>query len=49
MTPERLEGAEAPWITWTARHRPAEGGPTLREQGELDGKVGVFAAGGTGR
>ena len=45
MTPERLERAEAPWVTWTPDDdQPKAVLQTLDERGELDGTVGVWAA-----
>ena len=45
MTPERIEGAEAPWITWTPdADQPEAVLRAMDEQGELDGTVGVWVA-----
>ncbi len=45
MTPERIEQAQAPWVTWTPdTDQPATVLRTLAEQGELDGTVGIWAA-----
>ena len=45
MNPERLEGAEAPWITWTADDdQPKAVLQALDDRGELDGTIGVWAA-----
>ena len=45
MTPERLDGAEAPWITWTPDDdQPKAVLDALDDRGELDGTVGVWAA-----
>ncbi|HEY8059273.1 MAG TPA: ABC transporter substrate-binding protein [Acidimicrobiales bacterium] len=45
MTPERIEGAEAPWITWTPdTDQPEAVLRTMDEQGELNGTVGVWVA-----
>jgi hypothetical protein len=45
MTPERIEGAEAPWITWTPdSDQPEAVLRAMDEQGELDGTVGVWVA-----
>ena len=45
MNPERLEGAEAPWITWTPDDdQPKAVLQALDDRGELDGTVGVWAA-----
>ncbi len=45
MTPERIEGAEAPWITWTPdTDQPEAVLRAMDEQGELDGTVGVWVA-----
>ena len=44
MTPERLDGAEAPWITWTPDDdQPKAVLQALDDRGELDGTVGVWA------
>ena len=45
MTPERLEAAKAPWVTWTPdTDQPEQVLRTLADQGTLDGKVAVFVA-----
>ncbi|HEY5886502.1 MAG TPA: ABC transporter substrate-binding protein [Acidimicrobiales bacterium] len=45
MTPERIEGAEAPWITWTPdTDQPEAVLRAMDEQGELDGTVGDWVA-----
>jgi hypothetical protein len=45
MTPERIDGAEAPWITWTPdTDQPEAVLRAMDEQGELDGTVGVWVA-----
>ena len=45
MTPERIEGAEAPWITWTPdADQPEAVLRAMDDQGELDGTVGVWVA-----
>ena len=45
MTPERLAGAEAPWITWTPdSDQPEAVTRAFAESGELDGQVAVWAA-----
>jgi hypothetical protein len=44
MTPERLEQATAPWLTWAPdTEQPAAIIEALSEQGELDGSVAVFS------
>jgi hypothetical protein len=44
MTEQRLERAQAPWLTWQPDHeRPADVVRQLHEMGELDGTVAVFA------
>jgi len=44
MTAERLERAQAPWLTWQADHEQPEAVVRqLHERGELDGTVAVFA------
>jgi Periplasmic binding protein len=43
MNPERLELAEAPWLTWAPdTDQPEQVTRTLAEKGELDGTVAVF-------
>ena len=45
MTPERLAGAEAPWITWTPdSDQPEAVTRAFAESGELDGALGVWVA-----
>ncbi len=45
MTPERLEQAQAPWVTWTPdTDQPDAVLRAMADQGELDGTVGVWAA-----
>ena len=45
MTPERIEQAEAPWLTWLPdTDQPETVTRALAEAGELDGTVGVYAA-----
>jgi len=44
MSPDRLEQAAAPWLTWLPdTSGAAEAVTTLDEKGELDGKVAVFS------
>ena|SRR5436190_8098893 len=44
MSPDRLEQATAPWLTWLPDTSAAAGAiTTLQEKGELDGKVAVFS------
>jgi hypothetical protein len=44
MTPERLERAAAPWVTWQPdSERPGDVVRQLEDLGELDGTVAVFA------
>ncbi len=45
QTPERLELAEAPWVTWTPdTDQPVAVLETFAERGLLDGTVGVWGA-----
>jgi hypothetical protein len=45
MTPERLERAAAPWITWQPdSDMPETVVRTFEQRGELDGTVGLFGA-----
>ncbi|MDH4172046.1 MAG: ABC transporter substrate-binding protein, partial [Acidimicrobiia bacterium] len=45
MTPDRVERAQAPWITWSPDwQRPEDVTRTFAEGGELEGTVAVFAA-----
>ncbi len=45
MTPERLEVAAAPWVTWLPdSDQPVAIVEALHERGELDGTVGVYSA-----
>lgn len=45
MTPERLELAEAPWVTWTPdTDQPVAVLETFAERGLLDGTVAVWSA-----
>jgi Periplasmic binding protein len=45
MTPERLEQATAPWLTWTPdTDQPETVLRTLADQGALDGSVAIWAA-----
>jgi len=44
MTPQRLERAKAPWLTWTPdTEQPEQVIKAFKEAGELDGKVAVFS------
>ncbi len=44
MTPQRIDGAAAPWLTWLPdADRPVQVIEAMAEQGELDGNVAVFA------
>lgn len=44
MTPERLDQAQAPWLTWTPdTDQPAAVIRALSDAGELDGTVAVFS------
>ena len=43
MTPERLQRAKAPWLTWAPdTERPAQVVKAMSDAGELPGKVAVF-------
>jgi Periplasmic binding protein len=45
MTPERLDQADAPWLSWLPdTDQPKAVVESFDERGELDGKVAVFAA-----
>jgi hypothetical protein len=45
MTPERLAGAEAPWVTWTPdTDQPEAVLRAMDDRGLLDGTVGVWTA-----
>ncbi len=45
MTPQRLDQAEAPWITWTPdTDQPEAVVRAFADQGELDGNVAVYTA-----
>ena len=45
MTPERIEQAQAPWLTWLPdTDQPEAVTRAFAEAGELDGTVGVYAA-----
>jgi hypothetical protein len=45
MTPDRLDQAEAPWVTWTPdTDQPEAVVRAFAAQGELDGTVAIYAA-----
>jgi ABC-type branched-subunit amino acid transport system substrate-binding protein len=45
MTTDRLDQAQAPWLTWTPdTDQPQQVLRTMGERGELDGTIGVWAA-----
>ena len=45
MTPDRIDQAQAPWITWAPdTDQPVSVVRTFADQGELDGTVGIWVA-----